>query len=166
MGVPSTGEGPGDLTRLASDAVRATGASASAAPAAEPQPAAAAPMPADFAALIEQLERGGKHGLAQQLHDYCGLVSYAPPELVVRPTKPLSGDFTRDLGAALKSLTGSIWQVRAVDEPAQPTMLDQEKAARDALRQSVLDAPLVQAAFEAFPGAELAGYSVDEQRSG
>jgi hypothetical protein len=29
----------------------------------------------------------------------------------------------------------------------------------------VLGAPAVRAAFEAFPGAELAGYRLDEQRS-
>jgi DNA polymerase-3 subunit gamma/tau len=138
------------------------------APAAAPAAAvqAAAPQaPADFPALVERLESGGKHALAQQLHDYCGLVRYEPPELVVRPAKPLSGDFTRDLAAALKGMTGSAWQVRASDEPARPTLLEQEKTAKDALRQSVLDAPLVRAALEAFPGAELAGYSIDEQRS-
>ena len=32
-------------------------------------------------------------------------------------------------------------------------------------RQSVLDSPLVRAAFDAFPGAELTGYTLDEQRS-
>ncbi len=143
-------------------------AAPSGAPAASPTPTpprAEKQAPADFRALVEWLEGGGKHSLAQQLHDYCGLIRYAPPELVIRPTKPLSGDFTRDLAVALKSLTGDSWLVRASDEPAQPTLLDQEKMAKDALRQSVLDAPLVQAAFEAFPGAELAGYTIDEQRS-
>jgi DNA polymerase-3 subunit gamma/tau len=144
-----------------------TVAAPSGAPAAAPPPAPRAEKqpPADFRALVERLESGGKHSLAQQLHDYCGLVRYAPPELVIRPTKPLSGDFTRDLAVALKNLTGESWLVRASDEPAQPTLLDQEKIAADKLRQSVLDAPLVQAAFEAFPGAELAGYTIDEQRS-
>jgi DNA polymerase-3 subunit gamma/tau len=140
------------------------GAGAPAGAAAEPQ-AAGPKAPGDFPALVRVLESGGKHGLAQQLHDYCGLVRYAPPELVVRPAKPLSGDFTRDLAVALKSLTGQSWLVRASDEAAQPTLLEQEKMAADKLRQSVLDAPLVQAAFEAFPGAELAGYTIDEERS-
>ena len=99
------------------------------------------------------------------MHDYAGLVSYSPPELVVRPAKPLSGEFTRDLGAALKALTGSPWQVRVSDEPAAPTLLEQEKAQSERLRQDVLDSPLIKAAFEAFPDAELAGYSTEEQRS-
>ncbi|HEX4739103.1 MAG TPA: DNA polymerase III subunit gamma/tau [Allosphingosinicella sp.] len=154
------------LEKLANGEAVATPRSAGAPAAAPAEAQAARPQPpADFPALVERLASGGKHALAQQLHDYCGLVRYAPPELVVRPAKPLSGDFTRDLAVALKTLTGESWLVRASDEPAQSTLLEQEKMAADKLRQSVLDAPLVQAAFEAFPGAELAGYSIDEQRS-
>ena len=32
----------------------------------------------------------------QQLHDQVGLVRYAPPELVLKPTRPLGGDWPRD----------------------------------------------------------------------
>ena len=111
------------------------------------------------------LGQKGKPHLSQQLHDFVGLVRYALPELVVRPLKPLSGDFTRDLAAALKGLTGEAWTVRAADEPAEPSLLDQEKAEADKLRQAVLETPLVKAAFEAFPDAELSSYTNDEQRS-
>ena len=44
-------------------------------------------------------------------------------------------------------------------------LLEQEKAEAERLRQSVLDSPLVKAAFEAFPDAELTAFIVDEQRS-
>ena len=138
-----------------------------AAPAADAAPKAdeQAPLlrlPATFPDLVRALETGGKAHVAQQLHDFVGLVSYAPPELVVRPVKPLAADFLRDLAGALKSLTGTAWQVRASDEPAAPSLLDQEKEAAERLRQEVLDAPLVKAAFEAFPEAELAGFRLDE----
>jgi DNA polymerase-3 subunit gamma/tau len=121
--------------------------------------------PADFGGLIDFLAANGKPHLAQQLHDYCGLVRYAPPELVVRPSKPLSGDFIRDAAASLKALTGTQWLVRSSDEQAEPTLLEQEKGEAERLRQSVLDSPLVRAAFEAFPGAELASYTIEGQRS-
>jgi DNA polymerase-3 subunit gamma/tau len=122
-------------------------------------------LPATFPDLVQALEKGGKAHIAQQLHDFVGLVSYAPPDLVVRPAKPLPADFLRDLGGALKALTGTAWQVRASDEPAALSLLDQEKEAAERLRQEVLDAPLVKAAFEAFPEAELAGFRLDETRS-
>ena len=121
--------------------------------------------PASFVALVELLARGGKAHLAQQLHDFVGLVRYAPPELTVRPLKPLPGDFVRDLAAALRSATGSAWQVRAVDEEAGPSLLEQEKQEAERLRQQVLDSATVKAAFEAFPDAELAGYTIDDKRS-
>jgi DNA polymerase-3 subunit gamma/tau len=121
-------------------------------------------LPATFAALVERLGAVKPH-LSQQLHDFTGLVRYAPGELVVRPLKPLAGDFSRALADALKELTGTPWQVRTAEEEAEPSLLDQEKAGTERLRQDVLDAPIVKAAFEAFPDAELAGFTIDEQRS-
>ena len=85
--------------------------------------------------------------------------------MTVRPTKPLSGDFTRDLAGALKTLTGAVWQVNVSDAPSEPSLLEQEQMAAENERQSVLDSPLVKAAFAAFPEAELAAYKLDEQRS-
>jgi len=121
--------------------------------------------PAAFPDLVDLLGKSGKVHLAQQLHDFVGLVRYAPPELVVRPLKPLAGDFPRDLAAALKSVTGAAWRVRAADEPAEPSLLERETEAADALRRDVLEAPAVKAAFEAFPDAELAGFAFDDKRS-
>ncbi|WP_206186112.1 DNA polymerase III subunit gamma/tau [Sphingosinicella sp. BN140058] len=129
---------------------------------AEPAPPSA---PATYRDLVETLALKGKPHLAQQLHDFCGVVRYAPPEIAIKPVKPMSSDLVRDLGAALKGLTGDTWQVTAEDGAAEPTLLEQEKMAAEAERQSVLDSPLVRAAFDAFPGAELADYSLDQQRS-
>lgn len=117
--------------------------------------------PETFAALVDAVAKAGKPHLAQQLHDFVRVVRYAPPELVISLVKPLSSD----LGVALKALTGTPWQVQESDEEAQPSMLEQEKAEAETLRQSVLGSPLVKAAFEAFPDAELTGYTRDEQRS-
>ena len=128
--------------------------------------AAAGPSaPASFRDLVEALALNGKPHLAQQLHDFCGVVRYAPPVLAIRPVKPMSGDLIRDLGAALHKLTGETWQVSAEDGVAEPTLLEQDKMAAAQERQDVLDSPLIKAAFEAFPGAELSGYTLDEQRS-
>jgi len=122
-------------------------------------------VPDNFRALIDLLAAGGKQHLAQQLHDFAGLVRYEPPELVIRPAKPLPGDFNRDLAAALKGLTGTAWRVSSSDAEGQPSLLEQEKEQAERLREAVLDAPMVKAAFEAFPDAELIGYTADEERS-
>nr|WP_295373776.1 DNA polymerase III subunit gamma/tau [uncultured Sphingosinicella sp.] len=119
--------------------------------------------PPTFAALVDLLSAKGKPHVAQQLHDYAGVVRYAPPELVIKPSKPLAGDFLRDLTAGLKSLTGATWQVSVSDGPAEPSLLDQEKAKAEELRQSVLASPVVKAAFDAFPDAELTHYDLNER---
>ena len=141
---------------------------AAAAPAAAPKSESQGELlraPASFPALVELLATGGKPHLAQQLHDFVGLVRYAPPELAVKPLKPFAGDFVRELSAALKSATGANWKVEAADAPAEPSLLEQEKSEAERLRQTVLDSPLVKAAFDAFPDAELAGYTIDDKRS-
>jgi DNA polymerase-3 subunit gamma/tau len=147
----------------------ASGEAAAAAPAPAPPKAesqgALLQLPPTFSALVDLLHGKGKAHIAQQLHVYVGLVSYKPPELIVRPLRPPPVDFIRDVAEALKAVTGSAWRVRIAEEEAQPSLLDQQKADAELLRQEVLDAPIVKAAFEAFPEAELAGYRSDERGS-
>jgi DNA polymerase-3 subunit gamma/tau len=116
-------------------------------------------VPADFAALIKAVEQSGKHLLAQQLHDQIGLVRYAPPELVLKPMRPLGGDWSRDLALALKGATGASWQVTLSDEAAEPSLLDQEKMAEERVRADVLADPNVRAVMDALPGSELESFS-------
>jgi DNA polymerase-3 subunit gamma/tau len=114
-----------------------------------------AKLPADFPTLIAMLERNGRHQLAVQLHDQVGLVSYAPPELAVKPLRPLGQDWTRDVAQALKAATGASWRVSLSDDPGQASLLDQEKMAEERVRADVLADPNVRAVMEAFPDAEL-----------
>ena len=153
---------PGALAEklLSGESVAVAAPRGAAAPAGESPSAKAPPT---FAALVQMLADGGKPHVAQQLHDFAGLVRYQPPELVIRPVKPLSGDFVRDLAAALKAITGSVWQVQASDAPSDPTLLEQEKMAAEQVRQAVLETPTVKAAFDAFPDAELIHFSHDQR---
>jgi DNA polymerase-3 subunit gamma/tau len=129
----------------------------SAPPAAAAGPAAR--IPADFVALVKAVEQSGKHLLAQQLHDQVGLVRYAPPELVLKPMRPLGGDWPRDLALALKAATGTSWQVSLSDEAGEPSLLEREKMAEERVRADVLADPNVRAVMDAFPDAELESFS-------
>lgn len=155
---------PGSLAGRLGDGETLAVASPASAPG-EGEQAVMLKAPANFAALIELIAANGKAHVAQQLHDYCGLVRYQPPQLEICPSKRLAGDFSRDLAAVLKVVTGMSWQIILVDEPAEPSLLEQEKAEAEALRQEVLSAPIVKAAFDAFPDAELAGFTFDDKRS-
>jgi DNA polymerase-3 subunit gamma/tau len=116
-------------------------------------------IPADLPSLIAALERNGKHQLAVQLHDQVGLVRYAPPELAVKPLRPLGQDWPRDVAVALKAATGASWQVSLSDESGEPSLLDQEKMGEERVRADVLADPNVRAIMEAFPDAELESFN-------
>jgi DNA polymerase-3 subunit gamma/tau len=133
--------------------------SAAAAPPSQQGPAAAPQLPADFPALVKLIDEGGKRILAQQLHDQVGVVRYAPPELVLKPTRPLGGDWPRELSAALKAITGTTWQISLSDETGEPSLLDKEKMAEERVRAEVLADPTVRATFEAFPDATLESFT-------
>jgi DNA polymerase-3 subunit gamma/tau len=143
------------LQRLSSEGAVASPA---AAPAAKGN-GTTAQLPADFQGLIKALERSGRHQLAIQLHDQVSLVRYAPPELAVKPLRPLGGDWPRDVAAALKAATGGTWQVSLSDEAGEPSLLDQEKMAEQRVRADVLADPNVRAMMDAFPEAELESFS-------
>jgi DNA polymerase-3 subunit gamma/tau len=128
-----------------------------------PRAAAAPAFPADFRALHDLLVRANHHLVAQRLHDFVGLVRYAPPDLVIRRTGPLPAEFARDLAAALKAATSASWEVTFADGTSEPSLLEQERAAEAAIRDSILDSPIVRAAREAFPEAELIGYTAERR---
>ena len=83
---------------------------------------------------------------------------YAPPELALKPTRPLGGDWPRELAAQLKAITGTAWQVTLSDEPGEPSLLDQEKMAEERVRADVLADPNVRAVMDAFPDAQLESF--------
>ncbi|QIK77598.1 DNA polymerase III subunit gamma/tau [Sphingomonas piscis] len=144
------------MRKLTADAAGGT-----ASPAERAQPGvstAISKLPNDFKALIAAIEGSGKHLLAQQLHDHVGLVQFAPPELILKPMRPLGPDFARDLAAAMQGATATKWQVSLSDGPSEPSLLDQEKMAEERARDSVLADPNVKAVLEAFPDASLESY--------
>ncbi len=156
------------LEKLASgEAVAARGAPA-ASPAAGQEPLLRAPP--SFEAFADLIETRGKAILAHQLRENYRLVEYGPPSLLLQQTGTVREvrdveAFIRTLRDATDTLFGEKWRVALSDGPAQPTLREQEQAAEAELKQKVLESPLVKAAFEAFPEAELAGFTLDEQRS-
>lgn len=151
----STLPDPGDLARqLASGAAPVPAPPPLAAPV--PAPASTREgVPAEFAELVQLLEDKGKAACAHKLHNGGSVVRYTPPNLVLSGARPWSTDALRDLTDALKLVTGQAWRVTLVDEPGQPTLGEVARIAGQDARQAILDSPMIQAARQAFPAAEL-----------
>jgi DNA polymerase-3 subunit gamma/tau len=109
----------------------------------------------DFPALVDAVEAQGKQLLGVQLRDHVGLVSFAPGEVVLKPLRPLGPEFSRELAAVAKEVTGASWQIRLTDEGAAPSLQQQEVMAEEQMRAEVLDEPNVRALLAEFPDATL-----------
>ena len=101
--------------------------------------------------------------LAQNCTTRSAWSAFAPPELVLKPLRPLGAEWPRDLAAALKDVTGSRWTVSFTDQGGEPSLQQQEKIAEETVRAAVLDEPNVRAVMESFPEASLESYGPAQQ---
>ncbi|KQT32708.1 DNA polymerase III subunit gamma/tau [Sphingomonas sp. Leaf412] len=141
---------PGDLARRL-----ATGVAPPAAAAPPPPAAPADRSPADFAGVIALVEGAGHHALGVRLKHGARVVSYAPGEIVFSGSRPLSADTLAELAAALRTATGRTWQLSLSDADGAPTIGERELAVLQARHDDARGHPVVAAAFDAFPEAEL-----------
>jgi DNA polymerase-3 subunit gamma/tau len=128
----------------------------SAPPVASPPPPPPGPAaPENFAALIDLVERDGGRNLGFQLREQVGLVEFAAGRVVLRPLRPLGGDFTVELARRLKAATGQQWQVALAEEGGEPSLAQQEAMAEERVRAELLAEPGPAALLDAFPDAQL-----------
>ncbi|HCF23963.1 MAG TPA: DNA polymerase III subunit gamma/tau [Novosphingobium sp.] len=123
--------------------------------------AAAAPQAVTWEALIERVEQSGQFRLAQLMHDWVRVIALTPGELIYTLAPGYPGDATAELRDALLRATGERWSVTRGEGDAAPSLKEAKDAQKDAARAQVLADPLVEAAFAAFPGAELLDESPD-----
>ncbi|MES2254306.1 MAG: DNA polymerase III subunit gamma/tau [Pseudomonadota bacterium] len=134
------------------------GPAASAAP--RPQ-AAAQPMP-DGAPVLRGLEdiallavKNGAPVLKVHIENDMHLVKLEAGRLEFRPSLRAPRSLAGDLQQRLNDWTGMRWSVSISNQPGQPTLAEQKKHAKAARIESVMQAPLVRAVLDRFPGAEI-----------
>ena len=159
---------PGELARHLGGAVPMTQpvsvSHAAAAKGAPPSPAtASAPLPATFAELLTFLDNHREIGLAEKLRLVARVVHYDPPLLTLSSAKPVPADLARELTDTLRRLTGTAWRVALEDTPGAPSVKESEAAIRAAELEQIKQMPIVAAAFQAFPGAEITGWTLKER---
>jgi len=129
----------------------------------EPQASGRAPpaggtaaVPDSFEGLVRLFWDRKEGRLAVHLSDHVHLVRYAPGVLEFRPGELAPPKLAGSVGKLLQDWTGRRWMVSVSEsEAGAPTLAERRQAAEAAEREEVLRHPLVQAALETFPGAEL-----------
>lgn len=122
------------------------------APANAPAPA---PQALNWTTVINTVEQSGQFRMSQLMHDWVRVISLAPGELVYSLVPGYPGDATGELRDALLRATGERWTVTRGEGEAKPSLKEEKDAQKDAARAAILADPLVEAAFAAFPEAEL-----------
>ncbi|TCQ07308.1 DNA polymerase III subunit gamma/tau [Sphingomonas sp. PP-CC-3A-396] len=121
-----------------------------------PEPVATGPiLPPTFEALVDLLDESGGLAIAARLRHGARVVSYAPPEFALSGSRPVSADTLAELNTLLKRVTRTAWKVSIVDAPGEPTLREAQDAADAAVRQAILESPIMKAAVAAFPDAQL-----------
>lgn len=145
---------PGTLAKSLEEMAARAAATSSGAPPAGAAPAA--PVALDWAELVDEIEnRIGRLQLASQLKMQVRPVELTAGRLTYAQAPGFPDDLDADLKQALLDLTGERWQVDRVAVGGAPTLYERAQAERDAAAERLRAHPLVEAAFAAFPDAEL-----------
>ncbi len=144
---------PGELARqIAEGAPIAAPAAAAPAPAPAPSTPPEAVLPTNVAELFEFLSQHDKELLANKVRLNLRVISMAPPDI---ETGPVDAELLKELAAVLRDLTGTVWRIRVGEGNAQPSLREQAEAAKADTYEAALRSPVVAAAIENFPDAEL-----------
>jgi len=155
--MPDPGKLAKRIEQLAASGFAAAPAAAPSGDASAPAAPAAASPAQDWAALVDQVDAAGQLRVAQMMRDRVRVIELGPERLVYAPADNFPDDPAPDIREALFKLTGKRWQVERGSGTAQPSLREAAASEAAAEDQRVRADPLVQAAFTAFPEAELLG---------
>jgi len=97
------------------------------------------------------------HALVLKVHieNDIHLVRLEPGRLEFRPGPRAPRTLAGDLQQKLRDWTGARWNVSVTSGGGAPTLAEQKKNAKAARIESVMQAPMVRAVLDRFPGAEI-----------
>ena len=124
---------------------------------ASPAPNACFPSDAqlEWAVLVDRVDDAGQLRVAQMMRDRVRVIELAPERLIFEQADSYSDDPAPDIRDALYKLTGKRWLVERGKGEAQPSLREAAEAEANARQDRLRANPLVKAALEAFPNAEL-----------
>jgi DNA polymerase-3 subunit gamma/tau len=116
--------------------------------------------------LIERVDHAGQLRLAQVMRDWVRVIALAPGELTYSLAPGYSEDPSAELRDALLRATGERWQVSRGEGEGEPTLREIAAAEREAEQAALRRDPMVEAAFAAFPEAELIDEEAETRMAG
>ncbi|WP_108810231.1 DNA polymerase III subunit gamma/tau [Sphingorhabdus sp. Alg231-15] len=93
------------------------------------------------------------------------IISFSAPVIEYQSARPIAASDLKKITDALKDATGTVWTIKEGQGKAKPSISEQAQLDQDAATQAILDTPLVKAAFEAFPDAELLENNTDQAQA-
>ncbi|MEM8919497.1 MAG: DNA polymerase III subunit gamma/tau [Pseudomonadota bacterium] len=120
----------------------------------EPESDAPKVLPASFSGIVDLV---GEVSVTKQsiLKADIRLIEFAPPKILYEAVRPIAPGDLKQIADILRQETGESWILEEGSGTAQPSMDEQKQLADEAERQKILEMPMVKAAFDAFPDAEL-----------
>jgi len=106
----------------------------------------------DIAAMAQ---KNGAPVLKVHIENDMHLVRLESGRLEFRPSPRAPRSLPGDLQQKLRDWTGARWTVSISNEPGLPTLAEQKRTAKAARIESVMQAPMVRAVLDRFPGAEI-----------
>ncbi len=118
---------------------------------------------ARFEDVVELVRQKRDIKLLVEVEGWVRLVSYKPGRIEFQPAENAPGDLAQRMSRALQNWTGVRWVVTVVSDGGGETISEKNAAIRSNLIGEVSAHPLVKAAFEAFPGAEISDVKQPEE---
>ncbi|MDA7787823.1 DNA polymerase III subunit gamma/tau [Sphingomonadaceae bacterium] len=108
--------------------------------------------------LVRQVDQSGQLQVRQTMHDWVQVVELAAGKLTFTLADGFSGDPSPELRDGLLKATGQRWEVtlqQGTDAKGNPSLRELADLEKQAERDKIRKHPMVEAAFAAFPDAQI-----------
>ncbi len=130
---------------------------------AEADPTVALARYHSFETVLELIRANRDVALLMEVEAGVRLASYRPGRIAYEPAPGAAPDLAQRLTKRLGRWTGARWAVTLVSEGGAPSIAEARDAERAALEARARAHPMVQAVFEAFPGARIASIRTPQE---
>lgn len=117
---------------------------------------------ARFEDVVDLIRRNRDIKLLVEVEGGVRIARYSPGRIEFQPAEGAPTSLAQDLGRALQRWTGARWLVSVVSSGGGATVAEVNDAARNDLIGRAQSHPFVQAALDAFPGAEIRDVLIPE----